>query len=373
MLLNKLIDTNAIALPWPVIIDGVVVPKNLLGSSEICEKKCAATPRCALDSTNSEEKICEFGLSTFSRRIGDHCVTVYGIRGPRNETKFNPYTKNGLKGRSVKTAEVESWFTALANLQKEIENAFISRQAEMLEPLHDPIRLARQVNSISNRLVQQSSHGQNFDDQVNNSPPELKSLVKASELLCDSFDLLAIYFNPTSATFGRKKAISIHGLVKKLVSVLRIPETNSTSTKRIHFNGECHRNIFIYDSFKLIPFALISNAVKYSLEGDVQVHIVDRNPLIEVSVESIGPLIEAEEIDLIFEKRARGKWAQKFSANGRGVGLFLAQSIAHAHGTHIRVTSRRMGRQLGEIPLANNRFWLEISPASLMISSDQTS
>jgi hypothetical protein len=229
-----------------------------------------------------------------------------------------------------------------------------------LVPLHDPIRLARQVNAISNVLVQQQSHGQSFDEQVKNSSAELKSLVKASELLRDSFDLVAIYFNPASASFGRRNPLSIHGLLRKLVRVLRIQGSDGPPA-RFHLNGECQRNIFMFESFKLIPFALISNGVKYALEGDVNVQIIDRNPVVEVSVESVGPLIEAEELENIFEKRFRGRWAQKVTT-GRGVGLYLAQVIAHANGTHIAASSRRLGRYAGDIPLAANRFSFEISP-----------
>jgi len=229
----------------------------------------------------------------------------------------------------------------------------------MLDPLHDPMRLAKQVNTIANRLVQLHSNGASFEQQLDNSPFELKTLVKASDLLSDSFDLLAIYFNPDAATFGRKSAISAHGLVTKLIAIFRIDDGGITrSSARIFLTGTCYRNIFAHESFKLIPFALLSNAVKYSLQGNIEVVLNDRQQHVELSVTSVGPPIDDDEKVHIFEKRGRGRWAEKL-VDGRGVGLYLAQLIAQAHGAHIGVRSNRTGAALDGMPLARNTFSLQ--------------
>lgn len=233
----------------------------------------------------------------------------------------------------------------------------------MLDPLHDPIRLSKQVNTIANRLVQIHSNGATFDQKISNASVELKTLVKASDLLSDSFDLLAIYFNPNAATFGRRGAISPHGLITKLIAIFRIDDGGVTrSSAKIFMNGSCYRNIFVFESFKLIPFALLSNAVKYSLQGNIEVVVDDRRGHVEFAVTSVGPPIDDDEKNKIFQRRGRGRWAEKL-VDGRGVGLYLAEQIARAHGTTIAVTSTRTGVMLDGIPIARNTFTLQLPTA----------
>lgn len=300
-------------------------------------------------------------MTFFVEQIGDSHATIYGVRGPSNTTTLNRYTRDSFKGRSLSREKVSRWTESVSSLLRVVEREFTLRQSEMLDPLHDPIRLAKQISTIANKLVQVHSSGATLEQQIDNATSELKALVKAAGLLSDSFDLLAIYFNPAAATYGRKVAISLHGLITKLIAIFRIDDGGITrSNARIFLNGSCYRNIFVYESFKLIPFALLSNAVKYSMQGNVEVTVEDRRQTVEFTVESIGPLIEDSERDLIFEKNGRGKWASKF-VGGRGVGLYLAATIAGAHGTRISFTSTRTGDFTGEIPLARNRFTLNIA------------
>ncbi|RQV79287.1 ATP-binding protein [Burkholderia anthina] len=228
----------------------------------------------------------------------------------------------------------------------------------MLDPLHDPIRLAKQISTIAYRLVRQSSgEGGSLEQQILRAPSDLKSLAKSSDLLSDSFDLLSIYFNPEAATYGAKHPVNVHGLLTKLIAIFRIDSGDESANRRIFINGECYRNAFVYDSFKLVPFALLTNAVKYGVRGSIEISVYDRGNGVEISVISTGPLIEVGEMDIIFEKRRRGKWAAQMSSDGRGVGLFLAAIIAKAHGFKINVSSNPTGAASKGAPLAVNKFW----------------
>jgi hypothetical protein len=249
------------------------------------------------------------------------------------------------------------------------EREFQARQSEMLDPLHDPMRLAKQVNTIANRLVQMQSHGTTLEQQIDNASIELKTLVKAADLLSDSFDLLTIYFNPAAATYGRRGAISLHGLITKLISIFRIDDGGITrSSTKIYLSGACYRSVFVYESFKLIPFALISNAIKYTMQGNIEVRVEDRQQYVELTVMSTGPLIEESEKESIFTKRGRGRWAAQL-VDGKGVGLYLAELIAKAHGTSITVSSHRTGSVQSGIPLARNVFSVHV-PVSVALTSE---
>ena len=299
-------------------------------------------------------------MSFYKCQLGANELTVYGVRGPSNTTQLNRYTRDGLRGRTVEPLAVALWAERVGALLNSIDKEFAARQSEMLEPLHDPIRLAKQINTIANRLVQIQSRGASIEQQIDNASLELKTLVKAADLLSDSFDLLAIYFNPAAATYGRQTAISLHGLITKLIAIFRIDDGGVTRTSaRIFLSGSCYRNVFVYESFKLVPFALLSNAVKYAMQGNIDVVVEDRRLHLEMSVSSTGPLIEEFERDLIFSKRGRGKWAARF-VDGKGVGLYLADLIARAHGASISFTSNRTGAAQDGIPLARNCFTVRL-------------
>jgi signal transduction histidine kinase len=84
---------------------------------------------------------------------------------------------------------------------------------------------------------------------------------------------------------------------------------------------------------------LLDNAVKYSDVGDeVEVSAYSDNGTLTVAVRDHGPGVAPEHQKLIFEKFGRAKVGGK-AKPGTGLGLFIAQSIAEAHGGSIEVAS----------------------------------
>jgi signal transduction histidine kinase len=84
---------------------------------------------------------------------------------------------------------------------------------------------------------------------------------------------------------------------------------------------------------------LIENAVKYSRAGEaVDVLARAENSRVEVTVRDTGPGIPAEQQKLIFEKFGRARVTGGVKP-GTGLGLFIARSIAEAHGGSLEVRS----------------------------------
>ena len=98
---------------------------------------------------------------------------------------------------------------------------------------------------------------------------------------------------------------------------------------------------------------LVDNAVKYSSAGG-RVHVSatadDGHVLIDVADQ--GPGIPPEDRELIFEKFGRS--SSGTAKPGSGLGLFIARSIAEAHGGTLGVDS---------VPARGSVFRLEL-PAS---------
>ncbi len=84
---------------------------------------------------------------------------------------------------------------------------------------------------------------------------------------------------------------------------------------------------------------LIENAVKYSPEGgEVRVSAAAANGAVRIAVRDAGPGIPGDQQGRIFEKFGRVD-VPGASKPGTGLGLFIARSIAEAHGGTLDVSS----------------------------------
>jgi signal transduction histidine kinase len=89
---------------------------------------------------------------------------------------------------------------------------------------------------------------------------------------------------------------------------------------------------------------LLDNAIKYSPHGGpVEVRAWAENGHLSVAVRDHGPGVAPEHFKLIFEKFGRGGSGTK---PGTGLGLFIARSIAEAHGGSVQVASADGGGAL---------------------------
>jgi signal transduction histidine kinase len=92
------------------------------------------------------------------------------------------------------------------------------------------------------------------------------------------------------------------------------------------------------DRLRQIFANLIDNAVKYSPAGEpVEVSVAQSNGAVLVTVRDRGPGIKPQDQRMVFEKfgRVMGSGAKP----GTGLGLFIARSIAEAHGGTIDLAS----------------------------------
>jgi signal transduction histidine kinase len=93
------------------------------------------------------------------------------------------------------------------------------------------------------------------------------------------------------------------------------------------------------DRLRQVLTNLIDNAVKYSpAGGEVDVDAFADNGRIHVEVTDRGPGVPPEHQAVIFEKF--GRVSGDHAKPGTGLGLFIARSIAEAHGGSLEVSSR---------------------------------
>lgn len=94
-----------------------------------------------------------------------------------------------------------------------------------------------------------------------------------------------------------------------------------------------------HDLWEKIVFNLLSNAFKFTLDGQITVSLRQVDHHVEFAVQDTGVGIAAENLPRIFERfqRVRGTRARSFE--GSGIGLSLVQELIQLHGGTLHATS----------------------------------
>ncbi|MGB9130581.1 MAG: ATP-binding protein [Thiobacillus sp.] len=354
-MIELLLKTGGLDVPWPVQLPGGAEIEGRLGINTICKTKCKSHPCRAEQSTLIGTK-CHLGLTVYEGRVDDCSVRVFGVMGPQHRDDLPRHAdfKQACKGRSVTAQDFANWIAKLKAINKSIRQVQDEHMAEALEPLHDAMRLARDVGQLADQLlIENTPEGL---DRFNAATPVHRALIKTSSLLVDTFDLLEVYLNPDAAAFGQPRSVEIYKLLDKLTRIAGLARAHE-HRPAVRLIGSTRRAYDVYESYKLIPFILIDNAQKYSRQGGaVTVQIIESGTSLEVSVSSEGALLSSEEQQLIFERGYRGVAARRVHPGGMGLGLYIAKTVARAHGFRIQVASTPDGFELGGIPQAHNTF-----------------
>jgi signal transduction histidine kinase len=158
---------------------------------------------------------------------------------------------------------------------------------------------------------------------------------RLANLIGDVLDTSRIEAGTFSFTFSD---VDLGELVRDVVAAAELAQDEVVLTTEV--SGTLPSVRGDRERLKQVVQNLVDNAVKYSSAGG-RVHVSaiadDGSVLIDVADE--GPGIPPEDRQLIFEKFGRsGGGAAK---PGTGLGLFIARSIAEAHGGSLEVESAR--------------------------------
>jgi PAS domain S-box-containing protein len=97
------------------------------------------------------------------------------------------------------------------------------------------------------------------------------------------------------------------------------------------------------DLWEKIVFNLLSNAFKFTFDGEIEISIGKCNSGVELAVRDTGTGIPADEVQHLFERFYRVKNAHARTFEGSGIGLALVQELAKQHGGITSVDSE-LGR-----------------------------
>ncbi len=97
------------------------------------------------------------------------------------------------------------------------------------------------------------------------------------------------------------------------------------------------------DMWEKVVLNLVSNAFKFTLEGEVVVRLAPVGGAVELSVSDTGTGIPAGELPRIFERFHRVDGARGRTHEGTGIGLALVQELVRLHGGSVRAESTSGG------------------------------
>ena len=356
MKLIEILSTGAIRVAWPTAVAKTTI-KSDIAEPLFCANRCPN--RECLEGTGSLlGKTCHSGFGYYAAAIGDEILTVYGIIGAAGRESIPPSIakryKDDLKGRGVNATQFQQWVASIKKVFELIKRDRDETISEALHPLHDTPKIAVRIRNIAESMIHHKP-GATFADKLSAATGTEILLYKSAELLVETFDMLTIFFNPESAKIGGLRPCEPYKLLDKL-SRLLTAGNQGTPTKEVNFAGSSHRNYDLYESFSVIPLAILNNAVKYSSQDAIRIEVKDHPIDTWIHVTSTGPSIDQEDIGRIFDRGFRGKYSARVDKDGMGIGLYVAKLAADANGLNIKVTSSSKNFSQNGIPIAVNTF-----------------
>jgi signal transduction histidine kinase len=251
-------------------------------------------------------------ITTAARTVGIDNLSLR-LRTPQTGDELQRLTEawNVMLGRLEGTVKTLAQFAADASHELRTPLAVIRTSAEVA------LRRARSPESYRESLGEISVEAERMTQLVE--------------------DLLLIARNDAHAVEMPREPLDLNDLVHDVAAELRsIAEVRGIrirvtdyQTKPISGNRPALRRLFL---------VLLDNALKYSHPGSdvpIAIGLDDRGPC--VTIEDFGPGIRGIDLPHIFKRFYQADRAR--NDGGFGLGLALAESIAHAHGALIEVRS----------------------------------
>ena len=144
----------------------------------------------------------------------------------------------------------------------------------------------------------------------------------------------AVYEPTDLAAYTADLASSFRSLVEKAGMTLTVdcPPLDGKLAEPVYVDREMWERIVLN---------LLSNAFKFTLEGEIAVSLtaVSGGSAVELTVRDTGVGIPASELPRLFERFHRVEGTRARTHEGSGIGLALVQELVHLHGGTIRAES----------------------------------
>ncbi len=141
-----------------------------------------------------------------------------------------------------------------------------------------------------------------------------------------------------------KSGVELQVILNEIISELKF----KTEEKGIYLKSEEPDKNYIItadrEKLKTSLFNIIDNAVKYTKEGGVEIKLKTENEKVKIKIKDTGIGITSEKIKTLFESKFERSEDAKKTAEGKGIGLYLAGQIIKLHNGKVWVESEGEGK-----------------------------
>jgi two-component system phosphate regulon sensor histidine kinase PhoR len=178
------------------------------------------------------------------------------------------------------------------------------------------------------------------DEKVNKTFLEKanRHTLNLNNLLNDLIDISRIESGEMRMSF---RYFNIHELLKSVLQEFRPMAEEKKISLVYHPNKENMQLWGDKQRLRLVFINLLTNAIKYTEEGTIEVLVEDEPKYGKIIIKDTGIGIPAEDLDRIFERFYRVDKGRSRSVGGTGLGLAIVKHIVEAHGSKVEVKSEQ--------------------------------
>jgi two-component system phosphate regulon sensor histidine kinase PhoR len=218
----------------------------------------------------------------------------------------------------------------IANMKK-LEHARTEFLGNVSHELRTPIfAIQGYVETLLNGAINDPNVNKSFLLKANQHTQNL------SELLNDLIDISMIESGQMKLSF---RYFNIYKFLEKIVHDFR-PQADKKNIELILY--DFYHDLEYYGDqgrLKQVMVNLISNAIKYTEEGKVEIIVEDKHKSGRIVVRDTGIGIPEKDINRIFERFYRTDRDRSRAVGGTGLGLAIVKHILDAHNSFVEVKS----------------------------------
>jgi signal transduction histidine kinase len=149
------------------------------------------------------------------------------------------------------------------------------------------------------------------------------------ETINTNLTLLNIGLNPEFYTIQVIQPIDIYSIFYRCTKLLR-QRLKSKDLKINYINNDNIQTVNSLPITHAIPYIILDNAIKYSIKSsDIDIEFSKIHKNIRISVSSEGPIVTKNELIKLTEIGYRGKYAEEYNPDGKGLGLYYLKQICN--------------------------------------------
>lgn len=300
----------------------------------------------ALSKSNSGCYQCPHGLSSyvFSSPTGRMIFTGLRVKGNYDKKKNSTIASEDVIYNPV-IDEEQCYSIVKETAISIIESKQLTNKLNAIgELLHEAKSLNAQIKGSIDGF---------FDSYVDDSIVDgdealrvLRNVHVSSYMISNRFTYFDSILNP-SLPKGQAYSAIIFKKFDKMRKLLK-GYLNKNVWISVNAPKQCDYRYNVFPTFEILLFTLLENAIKYSPEGNpVTVNFYEQGSVLKVSITSMGPYCDENEIVHLCEKGFRGENAQLTTQNGQGYGLSFAKTISDEHGIKMTFNSQYQSKDHG--------------------------